>query len=357
MQKLHESANFRTRHGHTRHGRTRSARRGGSTIVLMALSMTVLMGCAALAVDYGLLVADASRMQRAADAAALAGASELCTTGTDATAIYNDTARARALAVVVAQRNGATVNANDITFPQWNRINVPASTTRNFFFATMMGQRSSAVTRTAMAGRMPLKGVSGVVPIAITTNDYNTYIGGGTFEVQLIRNQDTNFDPGTATSLDLRLDNSGKSGAVFENDLEYGYSGQTVIGQQINSALTSDINSQGAKLEDAFDWRIDQAALAPYNDTGNNYTFPNYPGGDPRIITLIVADPNPANNNNPQVTARRFVSVYIETVRSPANKAVYFRIRILPTRTYSSQDPNVLLGDDSGSFTGPSADA
>ena len=339
--------------------RNRAARRSGSTVILMALSMTTLLGCAALAVDYGLLVADANRLQRAADAAALAGAGELCESGPSLTAIATDTARARALAAVVAARNGVTISNpdTDITFPTWNRIDVKATTTRGFFFAAILGQRSGVVNRTAMAGRMPLRGVANVAPIAITTDDYNTYKNGTSFEVKLIRNQDTDFDPGTATSLDLRLDNSGKSGAVFQDDLQYGYSGTTVLDQRINSALNSELPSQGAKLESSFNWLIDQARLPPYNDNGNNYVYPDnndatpdYPAGDPRIITIIVADPSDANNSNPQIIARKFVSVYIESVRSPGGPqgGYYFRMRILPMRVYNSHDSRNLLGDDTG---------
>jgi hypothetical protein len=201
---------------------------------------------------------------------------------------------------------------------------------------------------------MALKGLSGAAPLAITTNDYNTYRLGAPFEVKLIRNQDADFTPGTATSLDLRLDNSGKSGAIFEVDLTNGYFGQTVIGQPINSALTADDVSQGSKLESAFNYRMEAARGAPWYDNGSNNTYPDYPVGDPRIVTLMVADPSPANNNNPVITARAFVNVYIEAVRRPAQKTTFFRMRILPTVSYDSQNSNVIL-DSNAAITGPSA--
>ncbi len=333
----------------------RGARRQGATIVLMALTMTSLLGFGAIAVDYGIMVADANRMQRACDAAALAGATELCRTGSDATSIAADTARARALAVVVAARNKVTVNANDITFPTYNKIRVPASAAKASFFAAAIGNRGGTLNRFAQAGRLPLRGLYGASPLAITTTDYNNYKNGTPLEVLLIRNQDSAFTPGTAASLDLRLDNSGKSGAVFQDDLQFGYSGQTVLGQPINSALTADVGSQGSKMEIAFRARMDAAALAPYYDNGSNNTYPNYPVGDPRIITIMVADPSPANNNNPSLIARAFVNVYIEAIRSPANKNYYVRIRILPTVSYNSQDPRITVVDDGSPITGPSA--
>jgi hypothetical protein len=100
--------------------------------------------------------------------------------------------------------------------------------------------------------------------------------------------------------------------------------------------------------------RINRAAAAPYYDYGNNYTYPNYPAGDPRIMLLIVAPPNPAANNNPTLNALFFVPVYLESTRSPAGKNEYLRMRILPTLTYNSQDPNVALDTDNATITGPS---
>ena len=53
----------------------RSAEQRGNVIVLAAISMTVLIGFAALAIDLGQLYVARAELQRAADAAALAGAS------------------------------------------------------------------------------------------------------------------------------------------------------------------------------------------------------------------------------------------------------------------------------------------
>lgn len=319
------------------------------------MSLVVFLACGAVSVDYGLLVADANRMQRGVDAAALSAANLLCVTGTDSASIAYDQGQARALAVVVAARNGVTVEPNNITFPAFNKIRVPARVERKFFFAAAIGQRSGSVTRSASAGRIAVRGISHAVPLAMTTNDYNTYKDGTKFEFPLIRNQDTDFSPGTFCSLDLRPDNSGKSGAVFQDDLTDGYNGTVFIGQKIDNALNSDVNSQGAKLDTAMQDRIDDAAAASYHDTGSNYTYPNYPVGDRRIMWIIVADPNPLSNNNPTLTARFFVPVYVISTRSPGNKDEYVKMQILPSVTFDSTDPSIVLGDDSTPFTGPSA--
>ena len=69
----------------------------GQTLIWFALSLVVLLGIAALAIDVGRLYGERRRMQNAADAAALAGAHELCQGRPDADAIAmaNDYAIAR----------------------------------------------------------------------------------------------------------------------------------------------------------------------------------------------------------------------------------------------------------------------
>jgi hypothetical protein len=265
-----------------------------------------------------------------------------------------DNYNAKTEAQLVAAKNGVTVNFNDITVTGGTKIRVPAATTRNFFFGRAIGKSSGSITRSATAGRTPLRGIAGAVPLAITTDDYNTYKNGTSFEIQLIRNQDTDFLAGTVTSLDLRPDQSGKSGAVFQDDLTNGYTGTIFIGDKIDNALTSDVGSQGSKLELAIDQRFDDASAAYYHDNGSNYTWPNYPPDDRRIVQLIVADPNPWANGNPLLVARFFVPVYIESYRSPGHKATYIRVRILPTLTANSDNPNLALGDANTPFTGPS---
>ncbi len=337
-----------------KHRIARRTRRGGSVLVMMSLAITVIFGCAAIAIDYGVLVRDANELQRGCDAAAVAGAQKLYSSGSSAAHLVYDRYDAREFAVTVAARNGVTVDPNDVTFPAPNKIKVLATRTRSLFFAQVLGRKNGTVTRDATAGRIALRGVPRAVPLAMTTDDYYTNRGGNSFEYQLINNHDTNFASRTVVALDLRVDNSGKSPAVFQDDMTNGYNDTIYLGQDINNALNADLASQGQKLEIAINDRIQRAAAAPYNDTGSNFTYPNYPADDPRIILLIVAPPTLASNNNPTLNAQFFVPVYIESMQRPDGKAMSLRLRILPTTTYSSQDPLVVLDSSGANITGPS---
>ena len=61
-------------------------RRGGALVVLVMISLVVIFGCAAMAVDVTMLHSAQSELQRTADAAALAAALELSGGGAEGVA-------------------------------------------------------------------------------------------------------------------------------------------------------------------------------------------------------------------------------------------------------------------------------
>lgn len=74
----------------------------GVAVIFLAISMVVLMGFTALAVDFGLVYYQRSQLQTALDSAALAAAQKL-----------PDTAAARQTAIEYAKKNGVKVNSDD----------------------------------------------------------------------------------------------------------------------------------------------------------------------------------------------------------------------------------------------------
>lgn len=315
-------------------------RRRGSVMATVALMMVVLLSFAALAVDYGMMLVTRNQLQRACDAAALAGATELPASDTYRTSLASYQAQ------LTAFRNSVPYAETSISFPASNRIQVRATRVVPTLFARIMGITSNTVSAQALAGRSALKGIPGNVPLAITVEDYNKFKDGTLFSERLVNNNQYDFVPGTMTALDLRLDGSGKSGAVFETDLTNGYAGTTVIGQPVNSALNANLSSENGKLENAFYDRFNRSRNAPWYDMGLVNNYPNYSPTNPRIITLIVADPAPANNNNPTVTIRFFAAVYLERVIESNVTGDTVQMRLLPKRDFGSTDSRVVLADD-----------
>jgi hypothetical protein len=127
----------------------------GTVIVLFALTLTVILGFTALAIDIGDLYVRRNELQNAADAAALAGA-----------LLLPDTTAAGYRAIEVANKNmsGNVLNPGDIRFGKWNFITrtldsgTPADAieciTRrsiNHYYAGVLGVSQSDVSALATA--------------------------------------------------------------------------------------------------------------------------------------------------------------------------------------------------------------
>lgn len=155
-----------------------SRRERGQTLVVVALMMGVLLLMAGLAVDVGMAYNERRDLQNAADAAALAGAQQLCDNrGTDA---------ANAAAVSMGQANGAITVTNQITTTQAARrfavtVQAPSPT----FFFRLVGIRSVPVSARAAAECSCAASLGGAWPIAfdmIQWNDAGCMRADGTIE-------------------------------------------------------------------------------------------------------------------------------------------------------------------------------
>jgi len=339
----------------------RGARRRGNVAIITALAMTTLIGFCAFSGDYGLLVWNKNQLQKACDAAALAGAMELPLNPT----------KAYTTALATAQQNG--LGSPVITFPTAKQIRVSAGREVKFFFARALGRNSGNVSAAAMAGRSaPLTGVTRAVPLAITETAYFTYrpgtglpTAGSSLTVTLARNNMVAFTSADFLPLDLRPDNSGKSGPVFQEDVTFGYNGTIYLNSEVNNGLSASTVSVGPNVVDAMQMRFEEAKAAPYRDFGpkgsstniggtdNFYTYPDYPQDDRRIMTIIVTPEYPSDNSNPRVLAKYFIPVYVEDVGTDKKtKDTWLQLRILPGRSYSSDNPGIVVGNSTTPDTG-----
>lgn len=346
------------------------ARRRGSIAVFVALALVVLLVCGGFAVNYGLLAADANRVQRACDAAAMAGVYDLGTTlkYTSATSVYTDEARARAVAKDVAAKNGLTLNDSDIVFDtSGTRIAVQGTSTRQFFFNKFMGRDSSTVTRRASAGLAPVGSMSSmgggrtgsVAPVGITWETYNAYQNAmdpsgnrPTVELTLIRQNKDVFkrDPNAIDAdpfvlFDLR-DSNAKSGAHMQDQLTGDEVEEAKLGD-LETTLDAALNSEGPKLQDAVNTLITKAKSAPWNDNANlaaqnaQAATGNIGRDNPRVINLIVTPATSDSKNGTFNTEiQGFAPVYIQGIEEETVSGVTvlrLQVTFLP--------PSVISGD------------
>ena len=126
----------------------------GVTLPLVALMMVTLLGLAAFAVDLGWFYLNASRIQRAADASALAGVIHMPNDPTEASTLltrsprrngYEDLEIPGTYPTVVRRRAVASPRSSGSPSP----IEVPT------FFLKVFGMSSQVITRTAQAEFVP----------------------------------------------------------------------------------------------------------------------------------------------------------------------------------------------------------
>lgn len=130
----------------------------GTALVLVACALVVLLGCAALVTDIGLVYTCRTRLTNTADAAALAGVQELPW----------DSARAQEVALEYAAANGVSAEELDVEVAADSRsITVRPRRKVQFLFARVLGFSEQEVGATATAVVAPLTGAVGVVPFSI----------------------------------------------------------------------------------------------------------------------------------------------------------------------------------------------
>ena len=130
----------------------------GVAIVQVALSLAVLLGFGAIAVDAGMLYTKRTELQRTADAAALAGASAFIDYPV---AVASAPARQRALDYALAHSNARTpISAGQVTIqvlPAEEKVRVRIGGTSNTFFARILNRdfvdvAAQAAAETAIGG-------------------------------------------------------------------------------------------------------------------------------------------------------------------------------------------------------------
>jgi Flp pilus assembly protein TadG len=166
----------------------------GQAIVMLAISLTVIMGMAALVLDVGSWFRTDRRLQQTADAAALAGAQMLPNPG-----------QATSTALSYANQNGGNVLGSDITvsktFTANDTITVKAQKDDAGFFSKIFGLDSTTIKAEAKARTdSPLK-ARYVAPMVVSCDH------------DLIKNCNGNNTPKFNVETTMDYDNMGAPGA------------------------------------------------------------------------------------------------------------------------------------------------
>src|SRR6266508_1470413 len=145
----------------------------GVTLVIMAITVFLTLGMAALAIDYGMIKSAQAEAQRAMDSAALAGASAFLIGDPAVDKVQTADDRAREFAAKHQVHNvpiDATVGAEvqvDVDLPNETVTAIFTRNTLRLWFATMFGSTTMGITERATAHAV-LSGVSTcLMPVAV----------------------------------------------------------------------------------------------------------------------------------------------------------------------------------------------
>jgi Flp pilus assembly protein TadG len=313
---------------------------------MVALSLTGLLGFGALAVDYGMLVSDKNRLQRACDAAALAGASQLRLLNN-----ATDLANARQMAVITARENGVTVNPNAVSFNLTStEVTVPANVTRQHYFARVLGISTGNVGASATAGVKAVNSMTtnNVVPIGITWSTYNAYSQSRVpHNLDLTRPTQQLVGIDDFVLYDLRQQDS-KSPEHMMRQLIGDVQDMAKLGDAETTIVPGSLE---AKFKEGAATLFQRASQAPWHDAsaspminavGNRFNeilAGTAPRDNPRLMHLIIF-PNTTNTGNGtyNTEVQGFAPVYLEAVRDVTINGVttvQIQVRFLPP-TYRS---------------------
>ena len=253
----------------------------GQIIVLYAGVLVVLLGAIGLCTDAGVFYVHWQLLQRAADSAALAGATHL----------PSDTSTAQSGAVSIAEKNGilaseivsTPVSANDLS------ITVNLSRTVPYYFARTLGLTTGVVSVSATAGVQPNNAdARGLIPVglscpngATTGNCNGDYTVGTTYSMKQDQSQTSLSGNWGALAL------GGNGASVYRQNLAFGYNGNIGIGTLVATEPGNIVGPTGQAVAE----RLAAGVMAdPTVAAGAAPSPGNVPTYDPRLVVVPMVD-------------------------------------------------------------------
>ncbi len=254
----------------------------GQVMPLVACGIVVLLGAISLGTDVAVQYYNWMQLQKAVDAAVIAGGNSLPENPTQAITIAKQYAEANNIAA--AEIKSTTVAVNDLSISMSVQRTVP------YFFARVLGLTTGIVKASATAvlppptysvgapgpGPAPLPapcntiGSCQLIPIGL---DHNTVYS---YDNPITLNQGE-VGPGNWDLLAL----GGVGGNNLRGNIADGYSGLVTVGDWV----TTEPGKKVGPVDQGFQDRINTAASVDPNGT-----FSNHIGTNPRVFVLPVVD-------------------------------------------------------------------
>lgn len=302
----------------------------GQMVVVYALAIIGTLAGLAFGTDIAVMYANWESLQKAVDAAALAGANYL----------PEQPSKASTTAINYATANGLT--SSEVGTPAVTNSNqeitVSANRTVPYYFARVLGLTTHVVSATASAEvpatscigcgiTSPTYGTTtgqyGLVPIGLqssTSYSYNT-------AVQLAYNGTSSagqWGPGNWGYLQL----GSPGGMTLRQNIADGYSGPLQVNNWVNSQTGLQIGNGGNGLQD----RIDAGVASDPSGTFSSHTLT-----DPRVIFVPMVDWNSPNGTS-GVQIVGFASLWLDSVNGTQISA-HFISQVAPESLPNTGSP------------------
>lgn len=310
----------------------------GQMIVVVALSITALLGGVALGTDVMLMYYKWERLQIAIDAAALAGANYL----------PEDPNGAKTAAISYANQNGILATELDTPSVSADDTQITVSATRNvsYYFARVLGLQSQNVKASATAASPngtscigcallgpggggtftptygSVVGQYGLVPIGLqytTVYNYNQSV-----TLQYNGNGNNVWGPGNWGYLAL----GGQGGLTLRQNIDYGYSGPLQVNNWINTQTGLQVGNGANGLQDRLN-----AGVQEYPGGTMTSHSPN----DPRVLFLPMVDWNDPNGTS-AIEVMGFASIWLDSVNGGTLQA-HFISQVAPDSIPNTTGP------------------
>ncbi len=263
----------------------------GQVAVIIAAAFTVLLGFTALAVDAGVMYVEHTRLVRAADAAALAGAQEL----------PGNPGRAAELAEEYAEMNGVDPEQVIVDISGNNRqIQVSIDKTIELVFARVFGYDASDVSASVTAQVSPVKSLNGAVPFSIKNQTF--YYG----EPYVLKEGASGSDSDGSRWCGWfgALDFTGGGGGAneYEDMIIEGFSEKISIGDIIDI----EPGNMAGPTADGVQERIESCNHIP------SCTWDNHAPECPRVIYVPIVEEYDGSGGNRRVEVVGFAAFFLE---------------------------------------------
>ncbi len=261
----------------------------GSVAVVVALSLTVLIGFVAIGVDVGRMYIVRERIYNAADSAVLAGVQHL----------PGDPDGAVETAHLFLSRNGFDPGGASVAVDETTnrKLSIGLNTGVDMTFARVLGFTRQNVFGRSAAERLNAAAVEGAVPLSVS-KDQDFQFGN---QITLKAGSGSNYAPGNFGAIQL-----GKPGAnQYRDNLLYGFSGWVTAGEYYS---TEPGNIAGPTAE-GVNYRI---GLDP------EATFDRADRKSPRLLKVPVIDSYP--NGKGEFKCLGFAVFFLEGATSSSKE-------------------------------------